>query len=402
MNKDIITVYLLLKSRRELSWEDLLKESGLNCENLLRSVMLLQLKQYVKRVGNKFIFLGKSNKSLEVVEGEILKCTDYYDDRLRGGSETNYRRLSDILELKIRKSLPLKVSFDGKTLSMTLVIDMDRGDGKIELVRGKTVLNIPHYIDSDSLMLDLYELFQFYKKYAERNGADFLISRAYCLFHKIANCSLYDECKLSPCNNVNRLEFDAASTCIQICRAVTDILNIENVTITIDTITRACQIPRRGVERLKKLDFLKNYEVSNAYTFPLSPFEIGTLVMGKGGIPICLLRGNELFAKIPVHISDNNIEIDFSYVVEKYVEDAKMNNGNGLNVERVTKLFFSMFNEEKTLLELEELLGQLETREEMDLLNTMYLISSLTIENQTKEVSAKIRYNPQKEAYLLN
>ncbi|MEM2146778.1 MAG: hypothetical protein QW279_15550, partial [Candidatus Jordarchaeaceae archaeon] len=220
---------------------------------------------------------------------------------------------------------------------------------------------------------------------------------------KIANCSPYDdECKLSPCNNVSQLEFDAASTCIQICRAVTETLNIENVTITIDTITRACQITSRGLERLKKLNCLENQEISNAYTFPLSPFEIGTLVMGKGGVPLCLLKGDNLFAKIPARCSDNNVEIDFSQVVEKYVENAKMNSGNNfLNVDKVTQLFFSMFNEEKTPFELEELLSQLETREEMDLLNTMYLISCLTMENQTREVSAKINYKSPKTTHIL-
>nr|MDO8081345.1 hypothetical protein [Candidatus Freyarchaeota archaeon] len=397
MNKDIITVYLLLKSKRELNWENLLEESGLDCERLLRMVMLLQLKQYIKRVGDKYVFLGKRNNFLEEDDREILKCTDYYDERFKNEGETgcNYRSLSEILELRLKKSLPLEIPLDGKTLHTNLGINLDNGDGKIEIVNGKTVLNIPHYIDSDSLMLDVYELFQFYKKYAGKEGISFLISKAYGLFHKIANCELGEECKLSPCNNVSQLEFDAASTCIQICRAITETLNIDSVTITIDTITRACKFSSRGIEELKKLEFLKKHEVSAAYTFPLSPFEIGILVMGKGGGPLCLLRGYDLFARIPVRETGNFIEIDFSHVVEKYVETAKNNNGaTDLDVDNISRLFFSMFNEEKNTRELEELLNQLKTREEMDLLNTLYLVSSLTMENQTKDVLAKIRCRP--------
>jgi hypothetical protein len=405
MNKEIITVYLLLKSKRELNWENLLEESGLDCERLLRTVMLLQLKQYVRREGDKYVFLGKSNNLSEKADYEILKCTDYYDERFKNEEESgrDYRSPSDILELKFKKSLPLEVLLDGKVLHMNLSINLDNGDGKIELVYGKAVLNFPHYIDSDSLMLDVYELFQFYKRHAEKEGINFLISKAYSLFHKVANCERGSEdCKLSPCNNVSQLEFDAALTCIQICQAITETLNIDSVTMTIDTITRASKFSSSGIEHLRKLEFLKKYEVSTAYTFPLSPFEIGILVMGKSGAPLCLLSGYELFARIPVHETENSIEIDFSYVAEKYAENAKMNNGNdSLDVDKISELFFSIFNEAKNTLELEELLGQLKTREEMDLLNTMYLISSLTMENQTKEVSAKISYKPQKIPYII-
>ncbi|WXG42351.1 MAG: hypothetical protein WED07_16565 [Candidatus Freyarchaeum deiterrae] len=400
MNKDMITVYLLLKSKRELIWENLLEESGLDSEKLLRIVMLLQLKQYVKRVEDKYVFLGKSNNLSEKADHEILKCTDYYDERFKneGETECTYRSLSDILESKFSKLLPLKVLLDGRTLQMNLVVNLDKGDGRIEILLGKSVLNIPHYIDSDSLMLDVYELFQFYKKYAEKEGINFLISRAYSLFHLVANCELgEEECKLSPCNNATQLEFDAASTCIQICQAITETLNIDSVTMTIDTITRASKFSSKGIEDLKKLEFLKKQEVQAAYTFPLSPFEIGILVMRKDGIPLCLLSGYNLFAKIPVRETENSLEIDFTYVVEKYAKNAERNNGNeALDVDKVSELFFSIFDEEKNALELEELLGQLKTREEMDLLNTMYLISSLTMENQTKEVSAKIRYKPPK------
>ncbi|MFB0561439.1 MAG: hypothetical protein ACETWM_09540 [Candidatus Lokiarchaeia archaeon] len=393
MDKDIITVYLILKSRRELSWEELFEESGLDCERLSRILLLLQLKQRVEKKGEKYVFLD----SLEDLEDEtgILKCTDYHYERFKNGKKmvSNYVSLSDVLELKVKKSLPLKASFDGKYLDMYFNIDLDKGDGAFEIIHGKNRLSIPHYIDSDSLLFDLYELFQFYKKNADKKGTDFLISKAYGLFHKIANCEIGEkECKLSASDIPNQLEFDAASTCIQICQLVTETLGIDSITTTIDTITRSCQCSTSEIEELKKSAFLKNHEVSTAYTFPLSPFETGTLVMGKGGSPLCLLSGNNLFAKIPTSETQNQLEIDFSHLFEKYSEFVKMNNEtNSIDLDRISQLFFSMFKEDTSIFELEEHLNQLKTQEEMNLLNTMYLISYLTIENQTKEVSAKIR-----------
>ncbi len=395
MDKDIITVYLILKSKGELGWRELLEESGLDCERLLRILLLLQAKQRVEKVGEKYVYLGNSRISTRDHNG-VLECTDYRYERFKTepNMEDNYRSLSDVLELKIKKSIPFEADFNGKTLKMNFDIDLDEGYGKFELIFGKeSVVNLPHYIDSDSLVVDVYELFHFYKKKAEREGIDFLISKAYGLFHKIANCDLYEEeCKLCLSNIANQLEFDAALTCIQICQLITETLGIESVTMTIDTITRSCQCSSKEIEKLKKLEFLKKNEVSVAYTFPISPFEIGTLVMGKCGVPLCLLNSLNLFARIPVKETKNSIEIDFSHVVEKYVETAKNNNGaTDLDLDKLSQLFFSMFNEEKNTLELEELLNQLKTREEMDLLNTLYLVSSLTMENQTKDVLAKIR-----------
>ncbi len=396
MDKDIITVYLLLKSRGELSWEELLRESGVDDERLSRILLLLHLKRRVKKEGDKYVYVDIRGYE-EGGDSRLLECTDYRYERFRRGEKADfsYQSLSDLLKLRIKKEQPLEVPFDGKTLRMNLVVDLDRGDGKIELsTDDKQVLSIPHYIDSDSLVIDLYELFQFYKRNAERKGADFVISKAYGLFHKIANCEISgDEHELLPCNITSPLEFDAASACIQICQAITETLRIESVTTTIDTITRSSQCSSSEIEKLRRLDFLKNHEISTAYTFPLSPFETGTLVMGKDGVPLCLLSSDNLFARIPVRETGNSIEIDFSEVVERYVEAAKMNNGRGLDLDKISNLFSSMFNEEeKTTFELEESLNMLKTREEMDLLNTMYLISSLTIENQSKEVSARIRY----------
>jgi hypothetical protein len=399
MDRDIITVYLILRSKGELSWEDLLRESGLNVERLSRIVLLLQLKQYVRKVGDKFIFLGKKRMGAGGNGSEVLECTDYYHDRFyEDPNGTNgFRSINDILELKIRKKVPLEIFLDGKPFQADLVIDLDRGKGRIEIVHGKNVLNVPHYIDYDSLLIDVFEVFQFYKKYAEKKGDRFLISNAYSLFHKIANCNgEEEEYPLSPCHTASQLEFDASSTCIQICRAITESLKIENVTLTIDTITRASQLSEREIRDLKKLDFLKKYEISTAYTFPLSPFEIGILVMGKRGIPLCLLNGYQLFAEIPVQETPKSIEIDFSKVVERYAENAKVNNGNSnFDIDKISKLFFSMFSEEKNVTDLEESLSQLHNREEIDLLNTLHLISCLTLENQTKEVTAKITYKTQ-------
>ncbi|MEM3563228.1 MAG: hypothetical protein QXS27_05220 [Candidatus Jordarchaeaceae archaeon] len=400
MDRDIITVYLLLRSKGELSWKDLLRESGLGVERLSRIVLLLQLKQYVRKVGNKFIFLGKKKMGVREKGDEVLECTDYYYDRFCEGPNggNGFRSINDILELKIRKRIPIEIFLDGKPLQADLVVDLDRGEGKIEIVHGKNVLNVPHYIDYDSLLIDVFEVFQFYKKYAEKKGDRFLISNAYSLFHKIANCDgeKEEECPLLPCHTASQLEFDASSTCFQICRAITETLNIENVTLTIDTITRACQLSEREIRDLKKLDFLKKYEISTAYTFPLSPFEIGILIMGKSGTPLCLLNGYQLFAEIPVRETPKSIEIDFSKVVEKYAENAKVNNGkNSFDIDKISKLFFSMFNEEKNITDLEESLSQLQNREEIDLLNTLHLISCLTLENQTKEVTAKITYKTQ-------
>ncbi|MBS7267583.1 MAG: hypothetical protein KIH10_01970 [Candidatus Freyarchaeota archaeon] len=396
MDRDIITVYLLLRSKGELSWEDLLRESSLDVERLSRIVLLLQLKQYVKKEGNRLIFLGKKKMGMGGNGDKVLECTDYYHDRLCEGPNEGkaFRSVNDILELKIRKRVPLEIFLDGKSLPAELVINLDRGEGKIEIVYDKKVLSVPHYIDYDSLLIDVFEVFQFYKKYAEKKGDRFLISNAYSLFHKIANCDgEEEESPLSPCHTTTQLEFDASSTCFQICRAITEILNIENITLTIDTITRACQLSEREIRDLKKLDFLKKYEISTAYTFPLSPFEIGILVMGKRGTPLCLLNGYQLFAEIPVRETPKSIEIDFSKVVEKYAENAKTNNGkNSFDIDKISKLFFSMFNEEKNVTDLEESLSQLQNREEIDLLNTLHLISCLTLENQTKEVTAKITY----------
>ncbi len=395
MDKDIITVYLILKSKRELSWKDLLEESGLDSERLSRIVLLLKIKQRVEKKGEKYVFLD-SVKDLEA-QTDILRFTDYHYERFNNRAKVGgiYRSLSDVLELRIRKALPFKASFNGKALDLSLNIDLDRGDGRFEITIGKkAVLNIPHYIDSDSLLLDSYELFHFYKKWAEKEEIDFLISKAYGLFHKIANCEIgQEECKLSSTDIVNQLEFEAASTCIKICQLVTESLSIDSITMTIDTITRSYQCSRGEIENLRKLEFLKNNEVSTAYTFPLSPFETGTLVMGKQGAPLCLMNNFNLFAKIPVREKRNSIEIDFSHVVERYAEKAKMNDETtDFDVDRISQLFFSMFNEDKYMIEPEELLHQLKTREEIDLLNTLYLVSFLTIENQTKEVSAKIRY----------
>ncbi|MGQ9723305.1 MAG: hypothetical protein ACUVXA_18535 [Candidatus Jordarchaeum sp.] len=396
MDKDIITVYLILKSKGEISWNDLLEESELESERLLRILLLLQIKKRVEKVGEKYVFLNGREK-LPDEKYEILQCTDYHYERFKNGENMieGYRNLSDVLELKIKKRLPFKAGFNSKTLDMVLDIDLDKGDGQFEIVYGKkTTLNIPHYIDSDSLLFDLFELFQFYKKRAEKEGLDFLISKAYGLFHKISNCEISkEECKLSFEDSVNQLEFEAALACIQICKLITETLGIESITMTIDTITRSRQCSTKEMKNLKKLEFLKKNKISTAYNIPLSPFEIGTLVMEKHGVPLCLLNNFNIFAKIPVRETRNRIEIDFTHVVEKYFEIAKKNNGaKDIDLDKISQLFFSMFGEEKNPTDPEELLNQLETREEIDLLNTLYLVSSLTMENQTKEVKAKIRY----------
>ncbi len=331
-----LLVYLILRSRKEVTLDELAREAGVPRRGLSRILRSLARRGVAERVGDKVVF-----------KRQDARC--------------------------------LRVPFAGGCLDLRVSVNVDlSGAGEVEVYKGDEIFAVlPYLISSGSMVVDLSGLLRVYGDAAKANGDPFSLEKAYAVFRRVMEGK-------GEAGKAGQWEIDAALAAIVLCGAITEKLGLEYIFTTIDSES----IPRRvRAEELQAIGEKHGVEFKMGYAFPLGDAR-GMLLVDRGGKTYFLKEGGDLIVEVPIEDLGEMVEVDFTSLVESYLNSA-VKKESGFSAERVVDHFFSMLEKRESV---ESYAEYLEYEEEKELLEAMYRISLTLMRLKDKDVSAKVTY----------
>ncbi len=335
-NPKELLVYLLLRSMKEATLEELADAAGITQRSAVRI-----LRSFIRR--------GIARE----VDGRVVFSPQRFQD--------------------------LKIPFGGELVEVSISVDKDMMSvGEVKIYReGEFLVSLPCIFSGGEFVVDLSGFLEVYGEVARARGAPFSVKKAYSVFRRLMEGK-------GDAKNVGQWEIDAALGSIIICGAIAEELNLDYILTTID----ASSIPRRiGKDELESMKDKCGVELMAGYAFPLRNGE-GLLLIDRAGKIFFSKKGECFFVELDLHEDARMVEVDFTELVEYYIEVAEKKK-SGFSIERVMDCFFLMLEKRGKL---EDYLRLVEYEDEKELLEAMYRVCMVLMRIKGKDVTAKATY----------
>ncbi|MBS7288539.1 MAG: hypothetical protein KIH01_07290 [Candidatus Freyarchaeota archaeon] len=329
-----LLVYLLLRSMKEATLDELAEAAGIPRRSAVRI-----LRSFIRR--------GVAREA----EGKVL-----FNPQCSGG---------------------LRAPFGGDVVELNITVDRDlMKAGEVRVYRGEElVASMPCIFSGEDFVIDLSGFLEFYGKVAREKGSPFSVKKAYNVFRRLMEGR-------GEVKSAGQWEIDAALGAILLCGAVAEELGLDYIITTIDS----SSIPRRvELKELEDIGETNGVDFVAGYYFPLGRGE-GLLLVDRAGRTYFSKRGGAL-VELEVSEEGDMVEVDFTKLVDFYVKLSEENEAN-FSAEKVVDYFFSTLEEGSRI---EDCLKLVE-HNERELLEAMYRISVLVMRLRGKDVIAKVTY----------
>lgn len=331
-----LLVYLLLRSMKEATLDELAEAAGIPRRNAVRILRSFIRRGVAREAGGKVLFNPQRPKGF-------------------------------------------RAPFGGEVVELSISVDRDLMNvGEVKVYRGgELVASMPCVFSEEGFVVDLSDFLAFYSDAAKKSGSPFSVKKAYNVFRRLMEGR-------GNVKNAGQWEIDAALGAILICGAISEELGLDYVMTTIDS----SSIPRRiESKKLEEVRGATGVDFVAGYSFPMKHGR-GLLLFDKAG-KVYFSDGGELLADLEVKEEGDVIEIDFTRLVESYARVAERKK-MCFSAERVIDNFFSMLESGGKI---EDYL-KLVSRDEGFLLEAMYRISVIFMRLKGRDVTAKVAYPP--------
>jgi len=330
-----LLVYLLLRSMKETTLDELAEAAGIPRRNAVRILRSFVRRGVAREVGEKVLFTPRCSEGL-------------------------------------------RVPFGGEVVELSVSVDRDLMKvGEVRVYRGEDVVAcMPCIASGEDFVVDLSSFLEFYGEAARERGSSFSVKKAYNVFRRLMEGK-------GEVKSAGQWEIDAALSAILLCGAIAEELGLDYIITTIDSTS----IPRR-VEReeFECMGEERGVEIVAGYSFPLGKGD-GLLLIDRAGRTYFSKRGGKNLVELEVIEEEDIVEVDFSELVNNYVRLAEEK--RHFSAERVVDCFFMMLEKGGKI---EDYLKLLDYDDERELLEVMYRISMVIMRLKGKDVTAKVTY----------